>query len=1020
MPAWGTVAAAVVLVGALLSPTTSIAVGLGMITFAVSLGVILRAAVVLRDTKAADTERADKDPSATALRAAMLRQAEARLSGIASPTVLEGRHPRSHRVTQLLDHLFDYFIQDYVETWYDLLSKDDPEMAPRIKESFWGLTDALHARLEKVDWVTFLTRDVVMIITTHLHTLRQSNSSLENFPSHPALVSNEAEIRYLREMMDVVLHCVLPPEEAASVTYRSMLRELLTENLHRNINMTADYDYVNQCIAAQGEALSQRREQQQGKANMYASQKVILSVIEKSTNPEEIEDIRFKIISEMMQIKHLENLKRDATGAEERAALERLLEMDPKAAQLKSRNLSRYMHELRHVKRECERKLAQLGGPDYRRPMAEDINSSRLGLPSSSDGSDGRPDKSTPKRSLARLFGSLGGKIGNIGGTIKGTIKEVMVLEEDEDIERHTDSNLMTLPEIIGSIGIGYFMEYLRKLRAMKNIKFWISCNTMLKVAEASTDVPCGLVRNVFAVVTSRAEDKSQLHLKRETLDAMVQMVSRCCGHGCDDSNYCTKMVPRSELVCFVRAQREVYRYLYDNHYRKFVFSDEYSEYIRKCETANRRGLPREDPGPDGSYDPVLGPGVLGTWYYEAVGEERYDRGQRAAVDGEASFAEDDWCTDLSQWNIDVTSVEELQPFSGQSPSTAGAGGAATPSAAAGSASPGEGHFVVDLFVTVTVQGNGGDRKQWTTTRTEAEFSALHAELVPLSTSLSAKPPWNDSKSRWSLFPIVSSPKTSPAHIPAAGMLEAYLRNLLEDTVIKESEALFTFLKPVPRAELRARSRQSSRRGSASTSPHSSRKHSPITVEGAEAGLPGEAFDSAVDDDGRDSIAEPMYGLISEIFVLKGMFKWLRRQAIFFVKLTYGATINSYVEECIDWLSSEEQQVFYLEYFRDTMFPQEWSPPPPRNQEEKAETQEYAQEQLQAIMTDLVASIGLIGKANAVRGADGLFQALQSTHTNKHLLYCILEKFMEHLLPEITPRDVSLNLVVLNAIEYNQ
>jgi hypothetical protein len=50
-----------------------------------------------------------------------------------------------------------------------------------------------------------------------------------------------------------------------------------------------------------------------------------------------------------------------------RAALERLLEMDPKAAQLKSRNLSRYMHELRHVKRECERRLTQLGGPDYRR-----------------------------------------------------------------------------------------------------------------------------------------------------------------------------------------------------------------------------------------------------------------------------------------------------------------------------------------------------------------------------------------------------------------------------------------------------------------------------------------------------------------------------------------------------------------------------------------------------------------------------------------------------------------------------
>lgn len=58
-----------------------------------------------------------------------------------------------------------------------------------------ALTDRLQKRLENVDWVTFLTRDVVMIVTTHLQTLRQTDSSLEHFPSHPALVSDEAEIR---------------------------------------------------------------------------------------------------------------------------------------------------------------------------------------------------------------------------------------------------------------------------------------------------------------------------------------------------------------------------------------------------------------------------------------------------------------------------------------------------------------------------------------------------------------------------------------------------------------------------------------------------------------------------------------------------------------------------------------------------------------------------------------------------------------------------------------------------------
>ena len=109
-----------------------------------------------------------------------------------------------------------------------------------------AVIDSFQTRLEAVDWVTFLTRDVIMILTTHLQTLRQADMMLEHFPSHPALVSHEAEIRYVREMMDVFLQCVLPKDQARSTVYRSMLREMLTENIHRNINMVADYDYVNQ------------------------------------------------------------------------------------------------------------------------------------------------------------------------------------------------------------------------------------------------------------------------------------------------------------------------------------------------------------------------------------------------------------------------------------------------------------------------------------------------------------------------------------------------------------------------------------------------------------------------------------------------------------------------------------------------------------------------------------------------------------------------------------------------------
>lgn len=43
---------------------------------------------------------------------------------------------------------------------------------------------------------------------------------------------------------------------------------------------------------------------------------------------------------------------------------------------------------------------------------------------------------------------------------------------------------------------------------------------------------------------------------------------------------------------------------------------------------------------------------------------------------------------------------------------------------------------------------------------------------------------------------------------------------------------------------------------------------------------------------GKDSIAEPLYALLGEIFDLRGVFRWLRRSLITFVQLTYGRTIN--------------------------------------------------------------------------------------------------------------------------------
>lgn len=49
---------------------------------------------------------------------------------------------------------------------------------------------------------------------------------------------------------------------------------------------------------------------------------------------------------------------------------------------------------------------------------------------------------------------------------------------------------------------------------------------------------------------------------------------------------------------------------------------------------------------------------------------------------------------------------------------------------------------------------------------------------------------------------------------------------------------------------------------------------------------------SQTEQDGKDSIAEPLYALMGEVFDMGGVFKWFRRSLISFVQITYGRTIN--------------------------------------------------------------------------------------------------------------------------------
>ncbi|KAM9381971.1 sorting nexin-25 isoform 2-T2 [Phaethornis superciliosus] len=160
----------------------------------------------------------------------------------------------------------------------------------------------------------------------------------------------------------------------------------------------------------------------------------------------------------------------------------------------------------------------------------------------------------------------------------------------------------------------------------------------------------------------------------------------------------------------------------------------------------------------------------------------------------------------------------------------------------------------------------------------------------------------------------------------------------------------------------------------------------------------------------RDSLAEPCFMLIGEIFELRGMFKWVRKTLIALVQVTFGRTINKQIRDTVHWMFSEPMLVYYIGVFRDAFWPNGKlaSPPRAKSEEQKQETKQRAQQKLLENIPDTLQS--LVGQQNARHGVVKVFNALQERKANKHLLYVLLELLLTELCPELKAHLEQLNV----------
>ena len=69
-----------------------------------------------------------------------------------------------------------------------------------------------------------------------------------------------------------------------------------------------------------------------------------------------------------------------------------------------------------------------------------------------------------------------------------------------------------------------------------------------------------------------------------------------------------------------------------------------------------------------------------------------------------------------------------------------------------------------------------------------------------------------------------------------------------------------------------------------------------------------------------DFIADPLYALLSEIFDLKGVFKWFRKSLVTFVQISFGRTISRQLVDTANMVVSETMIITYLNMFKNSIW----------------------------------------------------------------------------------------------------
>ncbi|XP_067663522.1 sorting nexin-25-like isoform X1 [Haliotis asinina] len=858
----------------------------------------------------------------------------------------------SRSLDNAIQDIMDLAINDFILSWYTKLGQNQQRFVNSVQCDMWLMVEELGSRLSRVDFVKVITQEVIDLLHDHYRDIRfacrkdvvDKTEKPPTFVLHPWLRDEESERNYLRKLCDVLLICLLPPCYNRCHSIRHLLREIVTAAaLKPMVDLICDPDYINLKLLSYLEYREKLSEDTRRTYTYAATYEDFVKKIEMCEDIEHLKQMRYNIISEIMHATTINNLKK-AQGIKTAAKMHEK-ESSPKSTTkgelLKARNLKRYINQLTVAKSRCEKRIQALGGPDYKYY---------------SGGNGGESLATSPLPGQKVLSFSV----------------------------------IMDLPQ-----AREYFMKYLKKESQESLLGFW---NAVEKLRVASKDKRHHVASEIYQQYVSSSS--TAVKLDKATIKGMEIFLIGDKG-------------PES----FYEAQKQLYGIMEEKYYPSFIVSDIYHQCISSLEEEDNLD-PLAMSSKDELFleskddiDPSESPAMFADESYHAqqkmqqLDEKLANKTQALQAikssqkpDEKTKKVEDDMDQEIEKIQEEKRKLEAHISRTQLWIDHQGTWMAQVHNAEVSQS--GTDRLAPSFILVIYLRGSqpGAQELQnssqgWVVSRSLDDFYALHEKLVQIG-------PWLKKKELPSVGMTFFKSIDAAFLEKAKKSLNEYLIEVMKDERMTQSEALYAFLTPSPECLLIPSTQKKSKFKLANLI-----KSLP-NIRSSDAHSSDDEFlflgdESTKEDHGRDSIAKPIYRLMNEVFELRGMFKWLRKSFISFVEISFGRSINRQLRETVDWVFSESMVIYYLNTFKDSMWPEgelaEASAP--RTDDEKLTTRVEAKQKILENIPDALKN--LVGEDNARRGTIKMFEALQDVRLNKQLFYNIVEVFMMELCPEV-------------------